>query len=70
MADNHHVNANQSWYDALNDTPSAEVFIHEGVNGRWRDTLTREESAAYEKRAELELCAPVARWLATGEGSA
>ena len=26
----------------------AEVFINKGVNGRWRDTLTSEESAAYE----------------------
>jgi aryl sulfotransferase len=48
----------------------AEVFIHKGVNGRWRDTLTREESAEYEERARAELGAPCARWLASGEGIA
>jgi aryl sulfotransferase len=46
----------------------AEVFIHKGVNGRWRDTLTTAESAEYEKRAEAELGAACARWLASGEG--
>ena len=45
----------------------AEVFIHKGVNGRWMDTLTAEESAAYEARAEAELGADCARWLATGD---
>lgn len=44
----------------------AEVFIHKGVNGRWSDTLTAEESAEYERLAETELGAPCARWLATG----
>jgi aryl sulfotransferase len=47
----------------------AEVFIHKGVNGRWMDTLTEEESADYEKRAKAELGAECARWLATGEKS-
>jgi aryl sulfotransferase len=46
----------------------AEVFINKGVNGRWRDVLTAEESAAYEARAEAELGKACARWLATGEG--
>jgi aryl sulfotransferase len=45
----------------------AEVFIHRGVNGRWRDTLTAAESAEYERRAEAELGVECARWLATGE---
>jgi aryl sulfotransferase len=44
----------------------AEVFINKGVNGRWSDTLTPKESADYEKRAEAELGAECARWLATG----
>ena len=48
----------------------AEVFIHKGVNGRWRDTLTAEESAEYEQRARAELGDECARWLATGEGRA
>ncbi len=45
----------------------AEVFINKGVNGRWRDTLAAEESAAYEARAVAELGPECARWLATGE---
>ena len=45
----------------------AEVFINQGVNGRWTDTLTAAESAEYEQRAEAELGAECARWLATGE---
>ncbi len=45
----------------------AEVFINKGVNGRWRDILSPEESAEYEKRAERELGPACARWLATGE---
>jgi aryl sulfotransferase len=45
----------------------AEVFIHKGVNGRWKDTLPEEAAAAYEKRAETELGKECARWLALGE---
>lgn len=48
----------------------AQVFIHKGVNGRWRDVLSAEESAAYEARAETELGAACARWMQTGEGLA
>ena len=44
----------------------AQVFIHKGVNGRWTDTLTAEESVEYEARAEVELGTDCARWLATG----
>jgi aryl sulfotransferase len=44
----------------------AEVFIHKGVNGRWRDTLTARESAEYDERALAELGPAGARWLATG----
>jgi aryl sulfotransferase len=46
----------------------AEVFINKGVNGRWADTLTSEAVAEYEERAEGELGAECARWLATGQG--
>jgi aryl sulfotransferase len=46
----------------------AEVFINKGVNGRWRDTLTSEESAEYEEWAQAELGAECACWLATGAG--
>ncbi len=48
----------------------AEVFINRGINGRWRDTLTNEESSEYECRAEAELGAECARWLESGEGIA
>jgi aryl sulfotransferase len=44
----------------------AETFIHKGVNGRWADTLTYEDCAEYEARAERELGAACARWLANG----
>lgn len=44
----------------------AEVFINKGTNGRWADTLTSEDSAEYEARAERELGKDCARWLATG----
>ena len=45
----------------------AKTFINKGVNGRWRDVLTPEDSAAYEARALAELGSDCARWLATGK---
>jgi aryl sulfotransferase len=45
----------------------AETFINQGQNGRWRDTLSQEESEAYERRAIEELGPACAKWLATGE---
>jgi aryl sulfotransferase len=45
----------------------AQVFINKGVNGRWRDTLSRDEVAEYEARAIDELGEAGAKWLATGE---
>ncbi len=42
----------------------AEVFINKGVNGRWHDTLTKDDVAAYEARALKELGEDCARWLA------
>ena len=42
----------------------AETFIHKGVNGRWRDVLSPDESAAYEARARAELGETCAAWLA------
>lgn len=45
----------------------AQVFINQGVNGRWSDALTAEDVAEYEARAIGELGAECARWLATGE---
>lgn len=46
----------------------AKTFINKGVNGRWRDVLSPEESLAYEHMAVEKLGADCARWLATGEG--
>jgi aryl sulfotransferase len=45
----------------------AGVFINKGVNGRWADVLTAEESAEYEKIAISQLGPECAQWLATGE---
>lgn len=45
----------------------AEVFIHKGTNGRWRDVLGAAECAEYERRAREELGEACAHWLATGE---
>lgn len=45
----------------------AETFINKGVNGRWRDTLTAGDNAAYEARAVQELGPDCARWLASGQ---
>ena len=44
----------------------ATTFIHRGQNGRWRDVLTDEDSAAYQARALKELGPECARWLAAG----
>ena len=45
----------------------ARSFIHKGVNGRWRDTLTAEDNRRYEAMAVRELGEDCAHWLATGE---
>ena len=47
----------------------AEVFINKGVNGRWSDVLSAQESAEYEQRARQELGEQCANWLA-GKGAA
>lgn len=57
------VPAGGAFWDAGSD-----VFINKGVNGRWRDVLTPEESVEYERRAVEELGPECAHWLATGEG--
>lgn len=45
----------------------AETFINKGVNGRWSDTLTKEDCAEYDARALQELGGECAHWLASGE---
>jgi aryl sulfotransferase len=42
----------------------ARTFMHRGTNGRWRDTLTPEDVARYERTAEEQLGPECARWLA------
>lgn len=44
----------------------ADTFVHKGVNGRWRDVLTPEDSARYEAEAVKQLGAECAAWLASG----
>lgn len=44
----------------------AQVFINKGTNGRWRGVLSDREIRDYEARAERELGAECARWLAHG----
>jgi aryl sulfotransferase len=44
----------------------AEVFIHQGTNGRWRDILTAEDNHRYEAMARKQLGRECAEWLATG----
>lgn len=44
----------------------AQTFIHQGKNGRWRDTLTPDDIARYEAAAVRELGKDCAAWLATG----
>lgn len=46
----------------------AQVFIHQGKNGRWADVLTKADCAEYEALAREKLGPECARWLATGEG--
>jgi aryl sulfotransferase len=42
-------------------------FIYKGTNGRWRDTLSADEIARYERAASATLTRECAHWLATGE---
>lgn len=44
----------------------AQSFIYKGANGRWRDVLTADDIAAYERRALAELGPDCAQWLAEG----
>lgn len=44
----------------------AQTFVHKGSNGRWRDTLTAEDCARYERMAIEQLGQDCARWLAAG----
>lgn len=43
-----------------------QTFINKGLNGRWRETLSADDCAAYESRAVAELGEEGARWLTDG----
>jgi aryl sulfotransferase len=45
-----------------------DTFINKGVNGRWKDVLSPQESLAYERTAIEKLGSACAHWLMTGEG--
>ncbi|CAN5142803.1 sulfotransferase domain-containing protein [soil metagenome] len=45
----------------------SETFINKGVNGRWRDVLSKEESERYEKMCGQKLGAAATQWLNTGK---
>ena len=45
----------------------ASTFVNKGVNGRWKDVLTVQDSLDYERMALERLGPDCARWLATGE---
>ena len=44
----------------------AQIFIHKGKNGRWRNVLTPDDIRAYEDRALEQLGPACAGWLAHG----
>jgi aryl sulfotransferase len=44
----------------------AKTFVNKGVNGRWRDVLTPDDSGRYESKAREELGSACARWLSSG----
>jgi aryl sulfotransferase len=46
-----------------------EGFLFKGTNGRWRDVLTADELAAYERRVADALPADAADWLAHGRSA-
>ncbi len=50
-------------------TGGASSFFNKGVNGRWKDVLSADEIADYERTALEKLGPDCARWLATGERS-
>jgi aryl sulfotransferase len=47
-------------------TGGGKTFINKGTNGRWRETLSEAEIAAYEEKALTELGPACAAWLAKG----
>jgi len=49
----------------------ADAFFYKGTNGRWREVLSREELALYDKAAKRVLTPDCRQWLENGRrGSA
>ena len=44
----------------------AQIFVHKGTNGRWREVLMADKSQKYEQMAQQNLGEECANWLATG----
>ncbi len=44
-------------------------FVFKGTNGRWRDVLTADELAAYERRVAEMLASDCAAWMERGRGA-
>jgi aryl sulfotransferase len=65
-----YMKAHADLYAPLGGDPwegGGETFINKGVNGRWKDVLSPEESLAYERMTVEKLGAECAHWLKTGE---
>lgn len=65
-----YMKAHAALYAPLGGDPwegGGETFINKGVNGRWKDVLSPEDSLAYERMAVEKLGVECARWLKTGE---
>lgn len=45
----------------------SKTFIYKGVNGRWKEVLSQEDSRKYEEMAIEKLGEDCARWINTGE---
>jgi len=45
----------------------SDTFINKGINGRWKDMLTKEDNDRYEKMCIENLGEDCSRWLNTGE---
>ena len=44
----------------------AKTFVNKGTNGRWRDVLTADDVAFYERTLAAQLTPDCAHWLTTG----
>jgi aryl sulfotransferase len=59
------AHANRFMMDAVFDG-GAKTFVNKGTNGRWRDVLTADDVAFYERTLAAQLTPDCAHWLTTG----